>query len=79
MNHCSRKRQICLFSATFPVTVKDFKDRHIANPYEINLMDELTLKVRIFPSLKSSVCCTSSTCLAERKRDPLPGVCMVWT
>lgn len=48
MNHCSRKRQICLFSATFPVTVKDFKDRHIANPYEINLMDELTLKVTIF-------------------------------
>lgn len=46
VNHCSRKRQICLFSATFPVTVKDFKDRHISNPYEINLMDELTLKVR---------------------------------
>lgn len=47
VNHCSRKRQICLFSATFPVTVKDFKDRHISNPYEINLMDELTLKVRL--------------------------------
>lgn len=46
VNHCSRKRQICLFSATFPVTVKDFKDRHITNPYEINLMEELTLKVR---------------------------------
>ena len=45
VNHCKRKRQICLFSATFPVTVKDFKDRHISNPYEINLMDELTLKV----------------------------------
>eukprot|EP00903_Cladosiphon_okamuranus_P013927 g12954.t1 len=44
VNHCSRKRQICLFSATFPVTVKDFKDRHISNPYEINLMEELTLK-----------------------------------
>lgn len=47
VNHCARKRQICLFSATFPVTVKDFKDRHISNPYEINLMDELTLKVRL--------------------------------
>lgn len=46
VSHCARKRQICLFSATFPVTVKDFKDRHISNPYEINLMDELTLKVR---------------------------------
>ena len=44
--HCARKRQVCLFSATFPVTVKDFKDRHITNPYEINLMEELTLKVK---------------------------------
>lgn len=33
-----------LFSATFPVTVKDFKDRYLQNPYIINLMDELTLK-----------------------------------
>lgn len=48
VDHCARKRQICLFSATFPVTVKDFKDKHISNPYEINLMDELTLKARIF-------------------------------
>lgn len=37
-------RQICLFSATFPVTVKSFKDKFIQNPYEINLMDDLTLK-----------------------------------
>ncbi len=44
LNHCAKKRQICLFSATFPVTVKYFKDRHIPNPYEINLMEELTLK-----------------------------------
>eukprot|EP00611_Tribonema_gayanum_P017053 TRINITY_DN2957_c0_g1_i1.p1 TRINITY_DN2957_c0_g1~~TRINITY_DN2957_c0_g1_i1.p1 ORF type:complete len:367 (+),score=84.43 TRINITY_DN2957_c0_g1_i1:1176-2276(+) len=42
--HCSPQRQICLFSATFPVTVKAFKDKHIENPYEINLMEELTLK-----------------------------------
>lgn len=48
VDHCARKRQICLFSATFPVTVKDFKDKHITNPYEINLMDELTLKARKF-------------------------------
>lgn len=44
IGHCSKDRQICLFSATFPVSVKDFKDKFIHNPYEINLMDDLTLK-----------------------------------
>lgn len=39
-----KERQILLFSATFPVTVKDFKDKYLKKPYEINLMDELTLK-----------------------------------
>lgn len=38
------ERQILLYSATFPVTVKDFRSRYLRNPYEINLMDELTLK-----------------------------------
>ncbi|GMP61516.1 hypothetical protein CsSME_00023951 [Camellia sinensis var. sinensis] len=37
-------RQILMFSATFPVTVKDFKDRYLHRSYVINLMDELTLK-----------------------------------
>ncbi|KAI0564184.1 RNA helicase [Gracilaria domingensis] len=37
-------RQISLFSATFPVTVKGFRDRYLRKPYEINLMDELTLQ-----------------------------------
>lgn len=37
-------RQIMLYSATFPVTVKEFKDRWLRKPYVINLMDELTLK-----------------------------------
>jgi ATP-dependent RNA helicase DDX6/DHH1 len=37
-------RQILLFSATFPLLVKSFKDRHMQRPYEINLMEELTLK-----------------------------------
>jgi len=37
-------RQSLLFSATFPVTVKDFVMKFMRNPYEINLMDELTLK-----------------------------------
>lgn len=37
-------RQILLYSATFPVTVKSFKDKYLRKPYVINLMDELTLK-----------------------------------
>jgi len=39
-----KEKQILLFSATFPVTVKQFKDRFLQKPYEVNLMDELTLK-----------------------------------
>ncbi|KIY70674.1 DEAD-domain-containing protein [Cylindrobasidium torrendii FP15055 ss-10] len=37
-------RQVMLFSATFPLIVKDFKDKHMKTPHEINLMDELTLR-----------------------------------
>mmetsp|Transcript_9174 Transcript_9174/g.37804 ORF Transcript_9174/g.37804 Transcript_9174/m.37804 type:complete len:489 (-) Transcript_9174:489-1955(-) len=40
----SPQRQILLFSATFPVTVKDFKEKFLKRPYEINLMDQLTLR-----------------------------------
>jgi ATP-dependent RNA helicase DDX6/DHH1 len=56
-----KDRQVMLFSATFPMIVKNFKvfildknavhqmlicfqDKHMKNPYEINLMDELTLR-----------------------------------
>ncbi|KAJ9620875.1 DExD/H-box ATP-dependent RNA helicase dhh1 [Taxawa tesnikishii (nom. ined.)] len=39
-----KDRQVMLFSATFPVIVKDFKDKHMNDPHEINLMDELTLR-----------------------------------
>lgn len=39
-----KDRQIMLFSATFPLIVKSFMDKHMNNPYEINLMDELTLR-----------------------------------
>ena len=39
-----KERQIMLFSATFPLTVKSFKDKHLRKPYEINLMESLTLK-----------------------------------
>lgn len=38
------ERQILLFSATFPCTVKEFMEKHLKSPYEINLMEELTLK-----------------------------------
>ncbi|PUU81559.1 P-loop containing nucleoside triphosphate hydrolase protein [Tuber borchii] len=37
-------RQIMLFSATFPLVVKSFMDKYLNKPYEINLMDELTLR-----------------------------------
>ena len=33
-----------LFSATFPVTVKEFRDKYLRNPKIINLMEELTLR-----------------------------------
>ena len=44
IGHVSPERQILLYSATFPVTVKQFKDKFLRKPYIINLMDELTLK-----------------------------------
>ena len=39
-----KDRQVMLFSATFPMSVKEFSDRNMSSPYEINLMDELTLR-----------------------------------
>lgn len=44
IEHLPTERQILLFSATFPLTVESFMRKHLHNPYEINLMDELTLK-----------------------------------
>ena len=41
---CSTSRQLLLFSATFPVTIKSFKEKFLPNAYVINLMDELTLR-----------------------------------
>lgn len=49
MSFCAKDPQIMLFSATFPVTVKQFMQKHIPNPHQINLMEELTLKVRTLP------------------------------
>mmetsp|Transcript_10961 Transcript_10961/g.29713 ORF Transcript_10961/g.29713 Transcript_10961/m.29713 type:complete len:510 (-) Transcript_10961:2938-4467(-) len=37
------QRQILCYSATFPIKVKDFKEKFMRKPYEINLMEELTL------------------------------------
>ncbi|KAG5646733.1 DExD/H-box ATP-dependent RNA helicase dhh1 [Asterophora parasitica] len=44
LSYLPAERQVMLFSATFPMIVKDFKDKHMKSPYEINLMDELTLR-----------------------------------
>lgn len=44
LTYTAKDRQILCFSATFPKTVKLFKDRWVPDAYEINLMDELTLK-----------------------------------
>lgn len=44
LSYLHKERQVMLFSATFPMIVKDFKDKHMVKPYEINLMEELTLQ-----------------------------------
>ncbi|KAH9177736.1 DEAD-domain-containing protein [Lactarius sanguifluus] len=44
LSYLPKTRQVMLFSATFPLIVKDFKDKHMNAPHEINLMDELTLR-----------------------------------
>uniref|UniRef100_A0A673KIG8 RNA helicase n=1 Tax=Sinocyclocheilus rhinocerous TaxID=307959 RepID=A0A673KIG8_9TELE len=41
-----KNRQVLLYSATFPTSVQKFMTKHLQKPYEINLMDELTLKER---------------------------------
>uniref|UniRef100_A0A8C0XCN3 DEAD box protein 6 n=1 Tax=Castor canadensis TaxID=51338 RepID=A0A8C0XCN3_CASCN len=41
-----KNRQILLYSATFPLSVQKFMNSHLQKPYEINLMEELTLKGR---------------------------------
>ncbi|KAK1443759.1 dead-box ATP-dependent RNA helicase 50 [Babesia gibsoni] len=38
------EKQMILYSATFPISVQKFKEDHLPNAHEINLMDELTLK-----------------------------------
>lgn len=43
INHLPEKCQIMLFSATFPVEIKQFQDKYLKDAVEKNLMDELTL------------------------------------
>lgn len=38
------KPQIMLFSATYPVEIKTFQEKHVPKPKYIRLTDELTLK-----------------------------------
>merc|ERR1712141_976751 len=44
LSHLPPTRQVLLYSATFPLTVEHFMKKHMRDPYEVNLMDELTLK-----------------------------------
>lgn len=44
IGYLPKKRQILLYSATFPLAVKAFKEKFLNKPHEINLMEELTLK-----------------------------------
>ncbi|XP_052803878.1 ATP-dependent RNA helicase me31b-like isoform X1 [Mya arenaria] len=44
ISHLPNDRQILLYSATFPLSVEQFMKKYLHSPYEINLMDELTLK-----------------------------------
>ncbi|VDD76515.1 unnamed protein product [Mesocestoides corti] len=37
-------RQLLVYSATYPVAVQSFISKHLKNPYEINLMERLTLR-----------------------------------
>jgi ATP-dependent RNA helicase DDX6/DHH1 len=44
-----KKRQIVMFSATFPITVKAFKEKYLNDPVPINLMDDSLTLVGITP------------------------------
>lgn len=44
MTFLPKNRQILMYSATFPITILDFKKKYLDDAHEINLMEELTLK-----------------------------------
>jgi ATP-dependent RNA helicase DDX6/DHH1 len=43
INFFPNKRQLLLLSATFPTSIKQFKDKYMAEAELVNLMEELTL------------------------------------
>uniref|UniRef100_A0A673N4R8 RNA helicase n=1 Tax=Sinocyclocheilus rhinocerous TaxID=307959 RepID=A0A673N4R8_9TELE len=47
LSYLHKQRQILLYSATFPLSVQKFMNAHLQKPYEINLMEELTLKGKV--------------------------------
>ena len=64
--HLKPDRQIMLYSATFPVSVKAFKDKFLRKPYIVNLMEELTLK-----GISQVRAGTRVSTLSTTRRDPL--------
>lgn len=44
LNAVDKNRQVMVYSATYPVTVQSFMQKHLRSPYQINLMETLTLK-----------------------------------
>ena len=44
LRHLPEERQLLLYSATFPVSVKTFCGQYLRDQYEINLMEDLTLR-----------------------------------
>merc|ERR1712025_850780 len=70
ISHLPRERQILLYSATFPLTVETFMRKHLKDPYEINLMDELTLKgiTQYYAFVQSARRSTASTLFSRNCR-----------
>lgn len=44
LQHVEPDRQLMVYSATYPVAVSSFIAKHLRDPYEINLMEKLTLR-----------------------------------
>ena len=67
----SFSQQVLLYSATFPLTVEYFMSKHMRQPYEVNLMDELTLKgitqYYAFVQEKQKVRTCSTGCIMKPK------------
>mmetsp|Transcript_19462 Transcript_19462/g.46962 ORF Transcript_19462/g.46962 Transcript_19462/m.46962 type:complete len:480 (-) Transcript_19462:230-1669(-) len=44
INLLPKDRQLLMYSATYPITIRDFHEKYMADAHIINLMDELTLR-----------------------------------